>query len=59
MRQSSPMGIKLGIDPVKMIWPALSLSPRSCTISISHFSEEPIVWINVGPSHSSSNRSAS
>jgi hypothetical protein len=33
------LGIGLGIDPVRMIWRVLSLSPRSRTISNSHFSE--------------------
>ena len=50
--------IKLVIDPVRIIWPALSRSPRSRTISVSQFSDELIVWISAGPAHSSSNRSS-
>jgi hypothetical protein len=40
MRQSSWIGIKLEIDPVKTIWPALRRSPRFRTTSISHLSDE-------------------
>jgi len=51
------MGIKLGIDSVRMVSPALSWSPRSRTTSISHCSNERIVRISNGPPQSSSSQS--